>query len=222
MYCYISAAYKPWGDYLVEIDIGIWEEELNDENWAAGCLQDRTGPGDTKAGGSMSNCHGTPGRGRRTRARGDGRRLGCHEEDQADARPEQHHGPGQADARRGGRKRTRGVRKFLYKQQYTRPEARRISDGVIMRLDNVYEVDPELMGKHFKQQNMPRWDTERIVEAVTITSTGCTTTSPPRPWSPGRRANSAKVPAAVPGRGRIRHPGQVIAPILPRGGLWRT
>jgi hypothetical protein len=55
------------------------------------------------------------------------------------------------------------MRKFIYKQQYTRPEARRISDGVIMRVHDVYEVDPDLMGTHFKQQNMPVWDTERIV-----------------------------------------------------------
>ena len=55
------------------------------------------------------------------------------------------------------------MRKFIYKQQYTRPEARRISDGVIMRLDDVYEVDPALMDAHFRQQNMPKWDTERIV-----------------------------------------------------------
>jgi hypothetical protein len=56
------------------------------------------------------------------------------------------------------------MRKFIYKQQFTRPEAQRISDGVIMRLHDVYEVDPALMEKHFKQQNMPLWDTERIVE----------------------------------------------------------
>lgn len=55
------------------------------------------------------------------------------------------------------------MRKFIYKQQYVRPEARRISDGVIMRLDGIYEVDPDLMETHFRQQNMPRWDTERIV-----------------------------------------------------------
>ena len=52
---------------------------------------------------------------------------------------------------------------FIYKQQYVRPEAQRISDGVIMRLDHVYEVDPDLMGAHFGQQNMPTWDTLRIV-----------------------------------------------------------
>jgi hypothetical protein len=55
------------------------------------------------------------------------------------------------------------MRKFIYKEQYTRPEATRISDGVIMRIRDVYEVDPDLMGTHFKQQNMPLWDTERIV-----------------------------------------------------------
>jgi hypothetical protein len=57
------------------------------------------------------------------------------------------------------------MHKFIYKQQYARPEARRISDGVIMRLDGVYEVDPGLMQTHFKQQTMPMWDTERIVES---------------------------------------------------------
>lgn len=44
------------------------------------------------------------------------------------------------------------------------PQARRITDGVIQRLEHVYEVDPDLMGTHFKQQQMPVWDTERIIE----------------------------------------------------------
>lgn len=57
------------------------------------------------------------------------------------------------------------MRKFSYEHEYTRPEATRISDGVIMRLDHVHEVDPDLMGHHFKQQVMPVWDTERIVSS---------------------------------------------------------
>ena len=28
-------AFKPWGDYLAEIDIGIWEMQWDDETWAA-------------------------------------------------------------------------------------------------------------------------------------------------------------------------------------------
>ncbi len=54
---------------------------------------------------------------------------------------------------------------FVYKQQYVRPKATRVSDGVIMRLDHVYEVDPDRMGAHFRQENMPTWDTLRIVES---------------------------------------------------------
>ena len=57
------------------------------------------------------------------------------------------------------------MRRFVYKQEYVRPEATRVSDGVVIRLDHVYEVDPGLMGHHFKQQDMPLWDTLRIVES---------------------------------------------------------
>ncbi len=56
---------------------------------------------------------------------------------------------------------------FVYKQEYVRPEATRVSDGVVMRLQHVYEVDPERMGKQFSQQTMPTWDTLRIVESRT-------------------------------------------------------
>ena len=60
MYCYTSASYKPWGDYLAEIDIGIWEEKLNDDNWAAWVrFKTELAKVSLKYGGSMSNCHGT-------------------------------------------------------------------------------------------------------------------------------------------------------------------
>ena len=62
MYCYTSASYKPWGDYLTEIDIGIWEEGLDDETWA-GWLDFKTeiAKVSLKYGGSISTCHGTAG-----------------------------------------------------------------------------------------------------------------------------------------------------------------
>ena len=56
------------------------------------------------------------------------------------------------------------MRRFVYKQEYVRPDATRVSDGVVVRMGHVYEVDPELMGQHFDQQTMPAWDTQRIVE----------------------------------------------------------
>ncbi len=42
------------------------------------------------------------------------------------------------------------------------PEARRIKDDVVMRFDHVYEVAPEKM-TIIAQQDMPAWDTLRIV-----------------------------------------------------------
>jgi len=44
------------------------------------------------------------------------------------------------------------------------PAPRRINDDVVMRFEHVYEVDPGLM-QITPQQNMPAWDTQRIVAA---------------------------------------------------------
>jgi hypothetical protein len=45
------------------------------------------------------------------------------------------------------------------------PEAQRITDDVVMRFDHVYEVDPKLMRDHVRQQELPAWDTHRIVDS---------------------------------------------------------
>jgi hypothetical protein len=34
-----------------------------------------------------------------------------------------------------------------------------------MRFDHVYEVDPTLMAEHVRQQDIPVWDTRRIVDS---------------------------------------------------------
>ena len=44
------------------------------------------------------------------------------------------------------------------------PEPQRITDAVVMRFEHVYEVDPELM-RLTGQQDMPAWDTMRIVDS---------------------------------------------------------
>jgi glycolate oxidase len=60
MFAYTNGAFRPGGDYLTEIDVGIWEQRYDDEMWAAWV--------DTKReiarvaiehGGSMSACHGS-------------------------------------------------------------------------------------------------------------------------------------------------------------------
>jgi len=45
------------------------------------------------------------------------------------------------------------------------PPPRNVSPVVVQRFDGVYEVAPELMEEHFRQQTMPPWDTFRIVAA---------------------------------------------------------
>jgi hypothetical protein len=45
------------------------------------------------------------------------------------------------------------------------PEAKRVSDVAVMRFEHVYEVDPALMTEHTPQQDMPAWDTRRIVDS---------------------------------------------------------
>lgn len=59
MFAYTNGSHSPWGDYLVEIDIGIWEQQLNDENWGAWCeCKKEIASVAIKYGGSMSACHG--------------------------------------------------------------------------------------------------------------------------------------------------------------------
>ena len=59
MFAYTNGAYKPWGDYLVEIDVGIWEQQLDDEAWEGwvNCKREITEV-TLKYGGSISACHG--------------------------------------------------------------------------------------------------------------------------------------------------------------------
>ncbi len=59
MFAYTSGAHKAWGDYLVEIDVGIWEEKLDDSNWAAWVRCKREiAEVSLKYGGSITACHG--------------------------------------------------------------------------------------------------------------------------------------------------------------------
>jgi hypothetical protein len=44
------------------------------------------------------------------------------------------------------------------------PPAQRVTDTAIMRFEHVYEVEPDLM-RVIPQQDMPAWDTMRIVDA---------------------------------------------------------
>ena len=59
MFAYTNGPYKPWADYLVEIDVGIWEQRLDEETWNAWVDCKREISEVTLAhGGSITACHG--------------------------------------------------------------------------------------------------------------------------------------------------------------------
>ncbi|HUF01302.1 MAG TPA: FAD-binding oxidoreductase [Gaiellaceae bacterium] len=59
MFAYTNGPYKPWGDYLTEIDIGIWEMRWDDASWAAWVEAKRDiAAVAIRHGGSISACHG--------------------------------------------------------------------------------------------------------------------------------------------------------------------
>jgi hypothetical protein len=43
------------------------------------------------------------------------------------------------------------------------PEPTRVTDAVVTRYEHVYEIDPALMIEYIQQQDLPVWETERIV-----------------------------------------------------------
>ena len=60
MFAYTNGAFKPWGDYLTEIDVGIWEMQWDDETWAAWVDAKREiARVSIESGGSISACHGS-------------------------------------------------------------------------------------------------------------------------------------------------------------------
>lgn len=57
---YTNNAHSPWGDYLVEFNIGIYEAGFNDETWRGWVdLKDAIARVTLKHGGSITACHGT-------------------------------------------------------------------------------------------------------------------------------------------------------------------
>jgi glycolate oxidase len=60
MFAYTNGAFKPWGDYLTEIDVGIWEMKWDDETWGAWVDAKRElARVSIEHGGSITACHGS-------------------------------------------------------------------------------------------------------------------------------------------------------------------
>jgi glycolate oxidase len=60
MFGYTNGPNKPWGDVLCEVDVGIWEEHLDDETWGAWVAAKREiARASLDVGGSISAAHGS-------------------------------------------------------------------------------------------------------------------------------------------------------------------
>ena len=60
MFAYTNGAFKSWGDYLTEIDIGIWEQQWDEASWAAWVDAKREiARVSIEHGGSITACHGS-------------------------------------------------------------------------------------------------------------------------------------------------------------------
>jgi glycolate oxidase len=59
MFAYTNGAHKPWGDVLAEIDMGLWEERLDEDGWRAFVsLKREIAETVLDHGGSITACHG--------------------------------------------------------------------------------------------------------------------------------------------------------------------
>ncbi|MEV0699931.1 FAD-binding oxidoreductase [Saccharopolyspora sp. NPDC050389] len=58
-FAYTNAPHKPWGDILLEIDMGLWEDRMDEASWNAFVsLKREIAQVAIEHGGSMSACHG--------------------------------------------------------------------------------------------------------------------------------------------------------------------
>ena len=175
MFAYTSA--DTGVDYLTEIDVGIWEQRLDDAAWAAWVDAKRQIAAVALANdGSISACHGSCREGEVDLVpAGAGPRLRRDARRQAVPGPEQHHEPRQVPARPGLRgddrclssirRAPRPPRPSAFAEQSTPPPAERVSDVAQTTFAHVYEVDPRLMQRHVLQQVFPNWDTLRIMNS---------------------------------------------------------
>ena len=143
MFAYTSA--RTGVDYLTEIDVGIWEQQLDDEAWATWVQAKRDIAAVALAhGGSISACHGSCREGEVDLVPDElGGGYDVMLDAQARARPEQHHEPRQVRARPARSRRTVEVSPVPPRGATSRrPSRSAMSDVAIMRFEHIFEVDP--------------------------------------------------------------------------------
>ena len=144
MFAYTSGAHKPWADYLVEIDVGIWEQRLDEETWAAWVSCKREIAEVTlKYGGSITACHGATREGDAELVPAEmGSAWEVVKRIKRALDPNNVMNPGKQSLDEAYEE--DGMSIFRLGDQAP-PPPQRVTDTVVMRFDHVYEVDPALM-----------------------------------------------------------------------------
>ena len=177
MFAYTSGS--TGADYLTEIDIGIWEQQLDDTAWATvGARPSATSPRlACAAGGSISACHGSCREGEVDLVPDElGRGFDVMLDIKRTLDPNNIMNPGkylldraypdagqQVSSMNAGNGSGGPAYPYRYAEQYTPPEPQRVSDVAVTTFEHVYEVDPRLMQRWVLQQTFPNWDSLRIM-----------------------------------------------------------
>ena len=162
-------------DYLTEIDVGIWEQQLDDRAWEMWVKAKRDIAAVALAHhGSISACHGSCREGEVDLVPDElGRGYDVMLDLKRTLDPNNIMNPGKylldrAYEARGVRHERRDANDrigFRYDEQYTPPEPERVSDVAITTFEHVFEVDPRLMERWVLQQQFPNWDRLRIMNS---------------------------------------------------------
>lgn len=153
-------------DYLVEIDVGIWEQVLDDGMWDA-WVEAKRAIARVAVGAGVDLClpRRLPRRRCRRRSRGARGKPGHHGRDRGGTRSARHLESRQVPFPQGERVPRGPAVSFRSRDEFDLPTPRRITDVVVQRFEHVFEVDPRLMAPSVPQQAIPRWDLTRIVTA---------------------------------------------------------
>ena len=153
-------------DYLTEIDVGIWEQQLDDRAWELWVDAKRAiARVSLDHGGSISACHGSCREGEVDLVPEElGRGFDVMLDIKRTLDPNNIMNPGKYHLDRAYAAR-RAEMAYRYDEQMQPPEPRRVSEVAITTHEHVFEVDPRLMERWVLQQTFPNWDSLRIMNA---------------------------------------------------------
>ena len=173
MFAYTSGS--TGADYLTEIDVGIWEQQLDDRAWELWVAAKRDiAAASLAVGGSISACHGSCREGEVDLVPDElGRGFDVMLDIKRTLDPNNIMNPGKyhldraypGDLAGGPAMSETNAYPYRYAEQYNPPDPQRVTDVAVTTFEHVYEIDSRLMQRHVLQQLFPNWDSLRIMHS---------------------------------------------------------